>query len=156
MANIDVTVQAETSAPPEAVFAVLSDLAQMPSWANGVQSAQWEDGSDLRPGGRFNLKYRYSRRVSDITMEVTAVEPGVRLEYHTVEGPYPIEAKFTLAGAADGTAVTYGQKALPDSKLASIAFLLTGWIAKRMLRKQLRKDIEKLSALAKSANTAAS
>lgn len=156
MANMAVSVREETDATPVAVCAVLTDPAKMHLWVNGVQSANWDEGSSLHPGGRFSMKYRYARRVSDITMEVTVAEAGSRFEYHTVKGPYPIEAKFTLEPLAAGTAVTYSQNAISDSKLAALGFILTGWFAKRMVRRQLRKDIEKLGALAKSGTQAGS
>ena len=156
MANIATSVQVSSSASAAALYAVLTDPAKMHLWENGVQSATWDEGSSLEPGGRFSMKYRYARRVSDITMEVTVAEAGSRFEYHTVKGPYPIEAKFTLEPLATGTAVTYSQNAKSDSKLTALGFILTGWFAPRMVRRQLRKDIEKLVALASSDDPAAS
>ena len=149
MANLQTSVTAEVTGGIEEVFAVLSDPARMPEWVNGVQSAKWAEGASLKPGGRFEMEYRYGRRTNDIIMEITNVEPGRKLEYHTVEGPYPIEATFDLVASGDNTSVTYSQNAIADSKLASIGFFLTGWFAKGMVRKNLRKDLEKLNAAVK-------
>lgn len=149
MANLKTSVTAEVAGTPQEVFAVLSDPARMPEWVNGVQSAKWADGASLEPGGRFEMEYKYGRKTNDITMEITTVEPGRKLEYHTVEGPYPIEATFDLAGSAGSTSVTYTQNAIADSMLASIGFFLTGWFAKGMVRKNLRKDLEKLNTAVK-------
>lgn len=143
MANIEVTVHARTSAPPAAVFNVIADPGRMPLWIKGVESAEFQPGDTFEPGGRFTMKYRYGRRVNDITMEITASDSR-RVEYHTVSGPYPIEAKFNLMPSAEGTAISYTQNALADSKMASFSFKVTGWIARPMMRKQLRKDLSKL------------
>ena len=148
--DITVSVQVDVGAPPGAVYTTLTDPTVMHLWAAGVQSAHWQEGSSLQPGGQFNLKYRYARRVSDITMEITAAEPNSQFEYHTVKGPYPIEVKFTLTPIASGTFVTYSQNALADTKMTSLMFLLTGWFAKRMTRKRLKRDVERLKTVAMS------
>ena len=152
MANLRASVVVEISAAPEAVFAALSDPSKMPDWISGVQSSEWEGDPAPRPGGRFKIQYRYGRRINDITMEITVAESGSRFEYHTVEGPYPIEASFILESSGNATVVTYSQNALSDSKLALIGFMLTGWFAKSIMRRTLRRDLGKLEAMVESAS----
>ncbi len=146
MSNLRTSVTVEVQGSPEKVFGVLTDPTRMPEWVNGVESAEWAPGSTLKTGGRFGMKYKYARRTHDVTMEITVVTPNTKLEYHTVEGPYPIEATFELSDVGDNTSVTYTQNAIADSKLSSIGFMLTGWFAKSMVRKNLRKDLAKLDA----------
>lgn len=152
MANIHASVSSNISAAPEAVFAVLSDPARMPEWVNGVQSAGWENGSGPQAGGKFNMKYKYGRKVSDLKMEIVAVEPGLLLEYKTIEGPYPILARFTMRSSENGTTVTYTQTAYSDSKLSALGFMATSWFAKSMVRRILRKDLEKLNVAVNATN----
>lgn len=144
MANLQVTVEAELDEPPEKVFPFLADPEKMPLWMSGVESAEWAQGSAPVSGGRFSMRYRYARRVNDITMEITAVEPNMRFEYHTVEGSYPIEASFNVRPNNGGAFVTYTQNALSDSKMAALGFMLSAWFAKPMMRRALRKDLVKL------------
>lgn len=152
MPSIDASASTTISSPPEAVFLMLTNPARMAEWMNGVQSAEWEEGSGPRTGGKFDMKYKYSRKIHDIKMEITAIQPGSLLEYKTIEGPYPIQARFTLRPAGDGTAITYGQTAYSDSFLAALGFVVTSWIAKPMVRRVLRKDLEKLSAIVQEKN----
>ncbi len=149
MANIEVTITAEIEAAPDAVFAVLTDPARMPEWANGVKSGEWVKGSTATPGSKFKMLYRYGKRSHDITMEITATELNATYQYHTIKGPYPIDAKFILTPTANGTSLSYTQNAFSDSKLATLGFVLTRWIAKPMIRRTLRKDLAKLSEAVK-------
>ncbi len=147
MATIETSVSKEITVPPLTVFAVVSDPSRMSEWINGVQSAGWEEGASLRVGARFDMKNKYGRKVHDIKMEITASEAGSLLEYRTVEGPYPIQGRFVLRPSGDGTALTYNQTAYSDSRLAAIGFYVTGWLAKPMMRRMLRKDLEKLATI---------
>lgn len=152
MPKIETSVNVTVSGSPETVFAVLSDPTRMSEWMNGVESAEWEEGSDSRAGNRFKMKYKYNRKVHDITMEIIAVEPGSLLEFKTIEGPFPIQARYTLRPAADRTVLTYHQTAYSDSMLAAVGFVLTSWLAKPMVRRVLRKDLEKLSEAVRAGN----
>lgn len=154
MPSIDANASTTVSGSPETVFSVLTDTSRMSEWMNGVQSAEWEEGSGPQVGGKFDMKYKYSRKIHDIKMEIIAAEPGSLLEYKTVEGPYPIQARFTLRPAPDGTAISYNQTAYSDSMLSALGFVLTGWFAKSMVRRVLRKDLEKLGAIVESSSQA--
>lgn len=147
MATIQASMSTYISATPEEVFSVLTDPPKMAEWMNGVQSAEWEAGSEARTGGRFDMKYKYGRKTSDIKMEIVAVSPGSLYEFKTVEGPYPVAAHYTIRPTDDGTTITYNQIAYSDSILSAVGFLLTGWFAKSMVRRVLRKDLEKLGAI---------
>lgn len=145
MANIRVTVEVESEGAPDQVFAYISDPSNMPDWVNGVESASWSEGSDLQPGGKFNLDYKYRGKTSKIVMEITGSDPGRKFEYHTIEGKYPIEVTVELMPSGTGTKIAYTQNALSDSRVTSLAFIVTGWLARPMMRKSLRKDLEKMA-----------
>ncbi len=153
MTSLQASVSVDIAASSEAVYEVLTDPSRMPEWVSGVQSAEWSSGSGPEPGSTIQMSYKYGRKVNDITMEVTEADPGVRYEYRTIKGPYPINARFTIMGSATQTAVTYEQTAFSDSMLASIGFFLTSWFAKPMVRKTLRKDMAKLAALVEGSET---
>jgi uncharacterized protein YndB with AHSA1/START domain len=145
MATVKAAVEAEMDVSPGNAFAVLTDPTRMASWLNGVQAGGWIDGQHLEPGGRFMLSYRYARQVSDITMEVVSAVPGSRFEFRTVEGPYPIHATFEIASAGAGARVVYRQVAFSDSFLSALGFWVTGWFAKRMVKRVLARDLAKLA-----------
>lgn len=147
MANLKTSVTVDIDATPEAVFALLSHPSRMVDWMKSIESAEWAEGSLLESGGKFHMKYSYARKTHDITMELTEVNPPSKLAYHTIEGPYPIEATFDLTSSGKGTSLTYTQNAISDSKLSALGFILTGWFAKSMVRRMLRKDLEKLAEL---------
>ncbi len=151
MTSLQADQSIEIAAAPEAVFAVITDPARMPEWINGVQSAEWEEGSGAQAGGKFDMRYKYGRKTSDIKMEVIAVSTDSSFQYKTIEGPYPIVAHFTLRPSGDGTTMTYNQTAYSDSFMAALGINLTRWIAKPMVRRMLRKDLEKLRAIVEGA-----
>ncbi len=147
MATIEASVSSYVSATPDEVFAVLTDPPRMAEWMNGVEEAAWEPGSELRRGGQFGMKYKYRNKVSDIKMELIDVKPNSELRFKTISGPYPIEAHYVLEPSETGTNITYNQTAFSDSAMAALGFYLTSWLAKPMIRKVLRKDLEKLAAI---------
>ena len=73
--------RAETSAPPEAVYAVGSDWASRPAWHPRLQWARM-DGPPA-PGVRGAWK---PDRARPVAVEVTAAEPGRRLVVEGVHG----------------------------------------------------------------------
>ena len=148
MASITAVVEADSAASPSAVYEFLTDPSKMSQWINGISEARWADGARLLPKNRILMKYEYRKRVSDIIMEIDAAEPGRRFAYHTVEGPYPIRVDFTLAPSGRGTRITFKQEALSDSASSGFMFGLFGWALKPMVRKVLRKDLQKAAALA--------
>ena len=148
MAAIKATVEEESAASADAVYEFLTDPTKFNLWVNGVREARWGEGSGPMPNGRILMKYEYRKKVNDITMEVDAAEPGRRFAYHTVDGPYPIKVNFALAPTAAGTRITFTQEALPDSMVTGFMFATLGWAFRPMVRKVLRKDLQKAAALA--------
>jgi uncharacterized protein YndB with AHSA1/START domain len=148
MASLKVTVEADSTAAPGAVYEFLTDPSKMSQWVNGVTDGEWAAGAGPAPGGRMLLKYTYRNKVNDITMEVTAADPGHRFAHHTVEGPYPIKVHFALSPSGSGTRIAFTQEAISDSAATAFMFAVFGFALRPMVRKVLRKDLQKLTALA--------
>lgn len=121
----------ETTASPEAVFAVASDLDRYPEWATGVVDVEVHDrDSDGRPARAtftvdgfikrisYELEYSYDAPAS---MSWTAV-PGEDIQ--DMEGSYEFRAKD-----GGGTTIVYALRVAPN-------FSVPGF-----LRRQAEKQI---------------
>ncbi len=127
------------------VHEMITDPSRLHQWISGVQEGDWLDDGVAEAGARFGVKYRYRRHTNDITFEVREADPGRTYVYETVEGPYPIRASFTLEEQGGGALVTYEQHARGDSIVTSAMFRYLGFLLRRPVRKQLRKDLVRLA-----------
>ncbi len=150
MASLAAEVSIHVERPVEEVFDFVSDPANMPQWVGYVAEAESSSG-EPRVGATFEIKYTYGRRVSDITMEVTEFERATRFAFKTVEGPYPIQAAYTLTPEGGGTRFTYFQGAQSDSPVTALMFVLLGFLLKIPTRGLLRKNSERMKAAVEGA-----
>jgi hypothetical protein len=96
-----VTVAIDIDAPPDAVWAVLSDLAAYPQWNPLFPKAS----GNLTAGQRITLTSRPSvGRAMRIRPKVLVAEPGAELRWAlSLPGIIGGEHSFTLTPAGDGT-----------------------------------------------------
>ena len=108
-----VEVRATVPAPPEQVFAVLSDPETYPEWLAGAQHIRWVDGDFPEPGSRFHHEVGPTNgtTVKDHT-DVRATDPPNRLELEVHAGPMKGIVEFELERTADGTLVTFRERVI--------------------------------------------
>ena len=99
MRTVSATI--EIDAPPEQVWAVLTDLAAYPQWNPIFPQASGQ----IVVGGRLRLAYRPTAgRAMTIRPKVLAAQPGAELRWAlSLPGIIGGEHSFTLTAAGDGT-----------------------------------------------------
>jgi uncharacterized protein YndB with AHSA1/START domain len=98
-------------APPEAVYAVLSDPETYPDWLAGAQHIRQVDGDFPSEGSAFDHEVGPNRAVTvaDST-EVRSSDAPNRLVLEVHAGPLQGIAEFELERTADGTLVTLRER----------------------------------------------
>jgi uncharacterized protein YndB with AHSA1/START domain len=129
--------------PPEAVFAVLTDINRLPEWQASAVSAEAEgpvgEGTRIRETRRlFGREYR-------VVHEVTAFEPPHRFDVQSVESPLPLTVSHTLEPSGGGTHLEVVGEAKPKGMLRFAA-----GAAAKAAEGEFRRDFERLKELLES------
>lgn len=150
MATIGTSGSGTINKPAKEVWKFMADPALLHHWVKDIEEGgEWiEGGSEDVVGSRYRVDYSYGRKTNEIVFEVTASESPRRFAVNTVSGPYLITADYILTPSDDGqsTDVEFEMVARSDSKFTAVMFVLTGWFAKRFMRKQLDKELVDLQA----------
>ena len=105
----DAEVSLQVDAPPEAVYALVSDLPRMGEWSPECVRCEWRDGaSGARVGARFKGHNRRGWRRWSTTGRVVAADPGREIAWDitSVFGLPVARWGYRLEPAGDGTLVT--------------------------------------------------
>lgn len=93
----------EIAAPPERVFAVLSDPTKLAQWQTSTVEVGRDADGPLRVGERFReVHAAFGRRVES-TVEVADYEPPSTFALHIVDGPLPLDGRWILEPHEGGT-----------------------------------------------------
>jgi carbon monoxide dehydrogenase subunit G len=76
----------EIAATPEAVYALVSDVARTGEWSPVCQQCQWEEGDGPRVGARFSGRNVTADRTWETTSTVTAAEAGREFAWEVGKG----------------------------------------------------------------------
>ena len=99
--------RARVDAPPEELFAYLSDLANLPEWQPGIVSAEITSGDELGVGTTARVVRDLMGQRIEAPMTVTAYEPPSRLAIRSEVSGVKATAELDLA-PADGAATDLG------------------------------------------------
>ena len=95
-------------APPADVFAYMVDPATLPAWQPSKVAVEPLTAGPPRQGYRLKETTKMGLRQWDQVVEFTEFEPGRALTTHIVEGPAPVDGRWTFeADGADGTRVHF-------------------------------------------------
>ena len=95
------------AAPPEAVYALITDLPMMAAIGEEVTEMQWRSGDGARPGAVFKGRNRNGRRTWTTTCTVTDAEPGRTFAFDVKSVVIPVAHWcYDLAATDGGCAVT--------------------------------------------------
>lgn len=88
--------------PPGEVFAFMTDPANLASWQPSKVAVEPLTDGPPRKGYRVKERTRIGLRQWDQIVEFTEFEPGRALSTHIVEGPTPVDGRWTFASDEAG------------------------------------------------------
>jgi uncharacterized protein YndB with AHSA1/START domain len=137
-------------APPEQVWALVSDVTQIGRFSPETFEAQWIDGATgPAVGARFrgHVKRNGIGPVYWTTCTVTACEPGREFAFGVGTGSRPLNVwRYQLEPANGGTDVTESF-ALAETAPLRLYWALLGWARGRTNRNDMRTTLERVKAV---------
>ena len=91
---------------PTEVYDYVTDVERIPEWQHvaGVRKVTKHDAEPLQVGSRFTMEREARGNVATIDSTVTALEPGRRFDFHTVDDDgFVGDFSTTLAGGEGST-----------------------------------------------------
>lgn len=122
-------VSTHIGAPPEEVWAILSDLERMGEWSPECYRVAWLDGAEspAKPGARFKGWNRYGFLRWSMTCEVKTADPGREISWATVRGDRELVVwAYRLQPTTEGCDLTesFEVRWLPPTAVLAEDFLM--------------------------------
>lgn len=127
--------------PPEAVFAFLTEPANLPRWQMSLLAVRPHRHGPLRPGVEVTETRRFLGRVMETTWICTEHSPSRRSVIESDEGPVPFRGIWELEAAGDATHFTW------TLETGGLAGRVAGAVATRLAREELAADTLRLKRL---------
>lgn len=99
------------ASPPEAVYALVSDVTRTGEWSPVCAACWWDDGAGPRAGSGFTGRNETPDRVWQTHCQVVAAEPGREFTWLVGEGW--VRWSYTLEPVPEGTRLTESWAFLP-------------------------------------------
>ena len=133
--------------PIEEVFAFISNPENLSRWRAGTLELARTSSEPLSVGSIFKGRFTFLGRPFDGNLEIILHEPHRRYGTRLVEGPFPLEARYTLEPAGNGTDLTLVIEGEPGGFFKLAEPLLVS-LAKRSYEADLNNLKEMLEAQA--------
>ena len=103
-----VTVERDIEAPPDQLWAMVSDVTRMGEWSPEATGAEWRGGATgAAVGAKFKGLNNNGKRSWSTACTVTECEPGTSFAFSVVAGPLSIAKwAYTFTPTATGCHVT--------------------------------------------------
>ena len=139
--SIDVMAEVHVKRPRDEVAAYMSDPANDPDWIGGLRSARLVGDGPLAEGSRVARVASFMGRKVEYINEITALEPGRKLDMRSVKAPFPMHITYTFEDRDGGTLVRNHVRG------GGGFFSLGSPLFAPMVRRNVRKDLERLREL---------
>ena len=147
----DVIVERDIAAPPEKVWAMISDVTRMGEWSPEATGGAWSKGvSGPAVGARFKGTNANGKKSWTTACRVTACEPGRAFGFAVRGGGLPVaDWNYTITPTPEGCHVV---EQWTDHRGAAIKFLgrIISGVAERAPHNQANME-RTLAALAQAA-----
>lgn len=136
------TLHETFNAPPETVFAAMTDLEQLPRWMNGVEKIEPLTEGGFVPGARFRETRKMQGKTATEEFVVGQVEPPHRWQLQVdgskgSSGRGRYDFRYHLRPIKEGSAL---EMQAEISGMGLLGELLGFLFMKRMFRKNIAKD----------------
>jgi ligand-binding SRPBCC domain-containing protein len=100
--------------PPEAVYAMISDVTRMGEWSPVCRACWWDEGDSARVGAWFTGRNEQPDRTWETRCEVIAADPGREFTFVVggTETPFA-RWSYTFAPVDGGTELTESWQVMP-------------------------------------------
>lgn len=147
------SVTVHMDAPPDVVWALISDVTQIGRWSPETFEAQWLDGATgPAVGARFRGHVRRNGRgpVYWTTCEIVDCEPGRTFAFAVIMGGKALNVwRYELAPAGEGVDVTESFTLTPTAMLR-LYWTVAGWARNRTNVEGMRQTLERVKAAAEA------
>lgn len=131
--------------PAEEIFDAITNPDKQHLWQNLTESAEWTSNGAPGVGSTMTVVAKFLGRRMEVGIEVTAWDPPYRLDWKSVNGPYPSEVTNRIQPQNGGAVLTSSSQA----EFGGFFKLAEGLVA-RQLKKQLDTNYESLKLLLES------
>lgn len=149
-----VSVSREIVAPPEKLWAMVSDVTRMGEWSPENEGGTWLDGATgPQAGAKFRGKNRRGRRSWRSVATVIDAEPGRRFSFRVTASGFKVaEWGYSFEPTATGCRVTETWRDQRSHFFKPISGMATG-VADRATynRAGMEQTLERLAAVAEAA-----
>ena len=133
--------------PIDEVFAFISNPENLPRWRASILEVQKDSSEPLGVGSVVRGRFTFLGRPFDGNLEIIAREPHRSYMTRMTEGPFPLEARYTLEPVEGGTRLTLAIQGEPGG-FFKLAESLVVSMAKRSYEADLNNLKEMLEAKA--------
>jgi uncharacterized protein YndB with AHSA1/START domain len=133
--------------PIDEVFAFISNPENLPRWRASILEVQKDSSEPLGVGSVVRGRFTFLGRPFDGNLEIIAREPHRSYTTRMTEGPFPLEARYTLEPVEGGTRLTLAIQGEPGG-FFKLAEPLVVSMAKRSYEADLHNLKEMLEAQA--------
>jgi uncharacterized protein YndB with AHSA1/START domain len=105
---------------PTAVYDYVTDVERIPEWQHvaGVKKVTKQTAGPLTVGSRFTMERQARGGLATIEADVTALEPGRRFDFHTIDNDgFVGDFSTTLTPQGDGTDLQWAVRMQPPNLL---------------------------------------
>jgi carbon monoxide dehydrogenase subunit G len=97
----------EVQRPPEAVFAFVTDPERLPQWQTSTVEVRRTRSGPLDVGEQFKEVHSAMGRKLESTVEVAESSPPSVFALKILDGPMPLDGRWTFEPAGEGTRVHF-------------------------------------------------
>jgi uncharacterized protein YndB with AHSA1/START domain len=154
MAGRELTVSRVVAAPPDAVWAVLTDVDHAPETLRGVTRVERLAGEGYAEGTRWTETRKILGREESQTLEVTASEPPRRTVVESRAHGVHYRTVFSLEPVEEGTRLEmcFGASHPNPTWLHRLTTTVFGPVGLALTRRLLEQDLADIGARASGAS----
>lgn len=147
MVSINASAQVTIDREPADVWAYVSDVTNQDHWVDGMSESEVLSEGAVGLGTRIRGVYTYGGGSAPTVMTITEYREGRQLAIEASDGPFPFTGRLSLQRSGSSTVVTNAMSAGSDHIFTSIMFTVFRPLTKRMMARQLRKELGQLKEI---------